>query len=320
MSDMMEEKIIEALKEATKVPNQGVILGIGDDAAVTEIKPGYQLVTATDVIALGTHYPEGMDPQSIGHRCLAVNLSDIAAMGATPLWANLIVSLPTVKLDWINKFIEGFASIADQFNVALIGGDTIRGPEFFAVSLQGVVYKDQYISRSGAQTDDLIYVSGQLGDASYGLKIVKDKTVTEDNQLLVDKFLYPNPRIEEAKTISLFASSMIDLSDGLYSDLMKIMSESSVGVEVDVSKLPISALLSDQLSEEAAINQALLGGDDYELCFTLPAAREMEFLETHQSISDPLFTCIGKIREGSDLKLFDGKQDFVISEKPYNHF
>jgi len=320
MPDMMEEKIIEALKESTKVPNHGVILGIGDDAAVTEIKSDHQLVTASDVIALGTHYPEGIDPQSIGHRCLAVNLSDIAAMGATPLWANLIVSLPTVELDWINKFIEGFANIANQFNVTLIGGDTIHGPEFFAVSLQGVVCKDQYIARSGAQTDDLIYVSGQLGDASYGLKIVKDKIATEDNQLLVDKFLYPNPRIEEAKTISLFASSMIDLSDGLYSDLMKIMSESSVGVEVDVSKLPISALLSEQLSEEAAINHALLGGDDYELCFTLPVDREIEFLEAHRSLSDPLFTCIGKIREGSDLKLFDGKQDFVISEKPYNHF
>jgi thiamine-monophosphate kinase len=228
--------------------------------------------------------------------------------------------LPTVKLDWINKFIEGFATIANQFNVALIGGDTIRGPEFFAVSLQGVVYKDQYIARSGAKTDDLIYVSGQLGDASYGLNIIKEKTVTEDNQLLVDKFLYPNPRIEEAKTISLFASSMIDLSDGLYSDLMKIMSESSVGAEVDVSKLPISALLSDLLSEEAAINQALLGGDDYELCFTLPVDREVEFLEAHRSLSDPFFTCIGKIRQGSDMRLLDGKQDFVISEKPYNHF
>ena len=320
MPDMMEEKIIEALKEATKVPNQDVILGIGDDAAVTEIKPGYQLVTATDVIALGTHYPEGIDPQSIGHRCLAVNLSDIAAMGATPLWANLIVSLPNVKLDWINKFIEGFASIANQFNVALIGGDTICGPEFFAVSLQGVVYKDQYIARSGAQIDDLIYVSGQLGDASYGLKIIEKKTVTAGNQLLVDKFLYPNPRVGEAKIISAFASSMIDLSDGLYSDLMKIMSESSVSAEIDVSKLPISTLLSDQLSSEAAINQALLGGDDYELCFTIPANKEMEFLEVHQSFSDPLFTRIGKIRQGSDLKLFNGKEDFVISKEPYNHF
>ena len=320
MLDVTEEKIIEALKEATKVPNQGVILGIGDDAAVAEIKPGHQLVTATDVIALGTHYPEGIDPKSIGHRCLAVNLSDIAAMGATPLWANLIVSLPTVKLDWINKFIEGFATIANRFNVALVGGDTICGPEFFAVSLQGVVYEDRYISRSGAQVDDLIYVSGLLGDASYGLKIIKDKTTTKGNQLLIDKFLYPNPRVEEAKTISSFASSMIDLSDGVYSDLMKIMSESNVGVEVDVSKLPISVLLSDQLNREAAIHQALLGGDDYELCFTLPAAREMEFLKMHQSISDPSFTYIGKIRQGSDLKLFDGKEKFVISEKPYKHF
>ena len=125
------------------------------------------MVTATDVIVAGTHYPQGIDPQAIGHRSLAVNLSDIAAMGATPVWANLIFSVPSITGDWIDKFILGFSALANEYNVALIGGDTVRGPEFFAVSLQGIVADNRYISRAGAQLGDLIYVSGCLGDASY---------------------------------------------------------------------------------------------------------------------------------------------------------
>ena len=211
MPSFRETEIIQALQESTRVAPENVILGIGDDAAVTKIEPGYQLVTATDVIAAGSHYPEGIDGQAIGHRSLAVNLSDIAAMGATPVWANLIFSVPVIKKDWVEKFILGFSSLANANNVALIGGDTICGPEFFAVSLQGIVADNQYISRAGAQLGDSIYVSGFLGDASHGREIIEKNRIAEVNASLVKKFLYPTPRMKQAKELNQIASSMIDL-------------------------------------------------------------------------------------------------------------
>ena len=162
--------------------------------------------------------------RAIGHRSLAVNLSDIAAMGATPVWANLIFSVPMISKEWIDKFILGFASLANEYNIALSGGDTVRGPEFFAVSLQGIVSKNQYISRAGAQLGDSIYVSGCLGSASYGREIIERGKVTPINQPLVKKFLYPIPRVKQAKELNKLVSSMIDLSDGLYCDLRKILS------------------------------------------------------------------------------------------------
>ena len=201
MPSYKETEIIEALKESTSVSPENVVLGIGDDGAVTSIEPGYQLVTATDVIAAGSHYPEGIDPQAIGHRSLAVNLSDIAAMGATPVWANLIFSVPVVTKEWVDKFILGFSSLANEYNIALIGGDTVCGPEFFAVSLQGIVADNQYISRAGAQLGDSIYVSGCLGSAAHGREIIEQDKVTPINQPSVKKFLYPIPRVKQAKEL-----------------------------------------------------------------------------------------------------------------------
>ena len=240
MPSNKEIEIIEALKESTSLSPESVILGIGDDAAVTSVESGYQLVTATDVIVSGSHYPEGINPQAIGHRSLAVNLSDIAAMGAMPVWANLIFSVPVITKEWVDKFVLGFSSLANEYNIALIGGDTVRGPEFFAVSLQGIVADDQYISRAGAQLGDSIYVSGCLGSASYGREMIEQDRVTQINQPLVNKFLYPAPRVKQAKELNKLVSSMIDLSDGLYCDLRKILSSSAKGAWIDVSKLPIS--------------------------------------------------------------------------------
>ena len=308
------------MQESTRVAPENVVLGIGDDAAVTKIEPGYQLVTATDVIAAGTHYPEGIDAQAIGHRSLAVNLSDIAAMGATPVWANLIFSVPVIKKDWVDKFILGFSSLANANNVTLIGGDTIRGPEFFAVSLQGIVADNQYISRAGAQLGDSIYVSGFLGDASHGREIIEKNRIAEVNAPLVKKFLYPTPRIKQAKELNQIASSMIDLSDGLYSDLGKILSESNKGARINVSKLPISETLTHLLGREKSIEKALIGGDDYELCFTVPKIRQNEFNLLTQSIQETKYTYIGEIMREKELKLLDQGDEYNLSGNPYSHF
>ena len=320
MPSFGEIEVIEALQESTRVAPENVVLGIGDDAAVTKIEPGYQLVTATDVIAAGTHYPEGIDAQAIGHRSLAVNLSDIAAMGATPVWANLIFSVPVIKKDWVDKFILGFSSLANANNVTLIGGDTIRGPEFFAVSLQGIVADNQYVSRAGAQLGDSIYVSGFLGDASHGREIIEKNRIAEVNASLVKKFLYPTPRMKQAKELNQIASSMIDLSDGLYSDLGKILSESDKGARIDVSQLPISETLTHLLGREKSIEKALIGGDDYELCFTVPKIRQNEFNLLTQSIQEIKYTYIGEIMREKELKLLDQGDEYNLSGNPYSHF
>jgi thiamine-monophosphate kinase len=320
MQSFGEIEVIEALQESTRVAPENVVLGIGDDAAVTKIEPGYQLVTATDVIAAGTHYPEGIDAQAIGHRSLAVNLSDIAAMGATPVWANLIFSVPVIKKDWVDKFILGFSSLANANNVTLIGGDTIRGPEFFAVSLQGIVADNQYISRAGAQLGDSIYVSGFLGDASHGREIIEKNRIAEVNASLVKKFLYPTPRMKQAKELNQIASSMIDLSDGLYSDLGKILSESNKGARIDVSKLPISETLTRLLGREKSIEKALIGGDDYELCFTVPKIKQNQFDLFAQSNKEIEYTPIGEITSENELKLLDQGSDYSLTGNPYSHF
>ena len=320
MSSYKETEIIEALKESTSVSPENVVLGIGDDGAVTSIEPGYQLVTATDAIAAGSHYPAGIDPQAIGHRSLAVNLSDIAAMGATPVWANLIFSLPIITKEWVDKFILGFSSLANEYNIALIGGDTIRGPEFFAVSLQGIVADNRYISRAGAQLGDSIYVSGCLGSASCGREMIEQDKITPINQPLVKKFLYPTPRVEQAKELNEIASSMIDLSDGLYCDLGKSLSESGRGAWIDVSRLPISETLNYFLGREKSIEKALVGGDDYELCFTVPKIRQKEFNLLTQSIKEIEYTYIGEITGENGLKLLDQENEYSLTGNPFSHF
>jgi len=320
MPSNKEIEIIEALKASTSLSPESVILGIGDDAAVTSVESGYQLVTATDVIVSGSHYPEGINPQAIGHRSLAVNLSDIAAMGATPVWANLIFSVPVITKEWVDKFVLGFSSLANEHNIALIGGDTVRGPEFFAVSLQGIVDDNQYLSRAGAQLGDSIYVSGCLGSASYGREMIEQEKVTQINQPLVNKFLYPAPRVKQAKELNKLVSSMIDLSDGLYCDLGKILSSSAKGAWIDVSKLPISATLNDSLGREKSIEKALVGGDDYELCFTVPKIRQKEFNLLTRSIKEIKYTYIGEITSENGLKLLDQKNEYSLTGNPFSHF
>ena len=320
MPSNKEIEIIEALKASTSLSPESVILGIGDDAAVTSVESGYQLVTATDVIVSGSHYPEGINPQAIGHRSLAVNLSDIAAMGAMPVWANLIFSVPVITKEWVDKFVLGFSSLANEYNIALIGGDTVRGPEFFAVSLQGIVADDQYISRAGAQLGDSIYVSGCLGSASYGREMIEQDKVTQINQPLVNKFLYPAPRVKQAKELNKLVSSMIDLSDGLYCDLRKILSSSAKGAWIDVSKLPISETLNDSLGREKSIEKALIGGDDYELCFTVPKIRQNEFNLLTRSIKEIEYTYIGEITGENGLKLLDQEKEYSLTGNPFSHF
>jgi len=321
MTSVSEIEIIDALKLKTFDNHyQNIIQGIGDDGAITSINPDYHLVTTTDAISEGVHYPKGIEAKAIGHRCLAVNLSDMAAMGAKPLWASLVFSRPSIDQLWLEQFISGFSELANKHHVTLIGGDTISGPELFSVTLQGIVPKNKSIRRSTAKNGDLVYVTGFLGNASQGLKIIQEDKKNSSSEKLIQDFLYPNPRLKESSVISRFATSMIDISDGFYSDLQKVMKASNVGAEIKISDLPISESLLNNMPRVDAVNAALFGGDDYELCFTIPRKFKKDFHQDYQSINSTCITCVGEIKQKNLLLLDDNNKEFKLSGRAFEHF
>ena len=315
---MREADIISALQASIGQSSSEVIVPIGDDGSVIATNANKQLVTTTDAITVDIHYPKGIEAKSIGHRCLAINLSDMAAMGASAKWASLVFSMPSIDSKWVEGFIIGFSNLANDNNVDLIGGDTIRGPEFFAVSLQGYVEQGQFINRTNAKEGDLIYMTGHLGSAAYGLELIINNN-QNDNEQFIRSFLYPSPRTKEGVLIAKYASAMIDISDGFYCDLGKISSKLNKGFEVDVLTLPIEPNLIEQTSQDKAINLALTGGDDYELCFTVPEKHENQFLEELTSEFDTLFTCVGQITESKEL-LMAGNEGYALPESTFEHF
>ena len=315
---MREADIISALQASIDQSSSEVIVPIGDDGSVIAMNANKQLVTTTDAITVDIHYPKGIEAKSIGHRCLAINLSDMAAMGASAKWASLVFSMPSIDSKWVEDFIIGFSNLANDNNVDLIGGDTIRGPEFFAVSLQGYVEQGQFINRTNAKEGDLIYMTGHLGSAAYGLELIINNNQNDDGQF-IRSFLYPSPRTKEGILIAKYASAMIDISDGFYCDLGKISSKLNKGFKVDVLTLPIEPNLIEQTSQDKAINLALTGGDDYELCFTVPEKHENQFLEELTSEFDTLFTCVGQITESKEL-LMAGNEGYALPESTFEHF
>ena len=315
---MRETDIISALQASIDQSSSEVVVPIGDDGSVISMNSSKQLVTTTDAITVDVHYPKGIEAESIGHRCLAINLSDMAAMGASAKWASLVFSMPSIDSKWVEDFIIGFSNLANDNNVDLIGGDTIRGPEFFAVSLQGYVEQGQFINRTNAKEGDLIYITGHLGSAAYGLELIINNNQNDDEQF-IRSFLYPSPRTKEGILIAKYASAMIDISDGFYCDLGKISSKLNKGFEVDVLTLPIEPNLIEQTSQDKAINLALTGGDDYELCFTVPEKHEKQFLNELTSEFDTLFTCVGQITESKEL-LMAGNEGYALPESTFEHF
>lgn len=251
------------------------MLGIGDDAAVLRLEPGWDLVVATDSIAEGTHFPAGIPARAIGHRCLAVNLSDLAAMAAEPLWFSLALSLPAAEPPWMEEFAAGLFAVADRFAVVLIGGDTVRGPLSATVTVQGRVRPGAAVTRSGAQTGDGIWVTGTPGDAVAGRLLPDDAAQISATvrDRLRQRFLYPEPRLREGLALGALATAMLDVSDGLDDDIGKLMLASGRGAELDAGLLPLSAELRAAAGDRA-IEHALTGGDDYELCFTVPVQAE----------------------------------------------
>lgn len=246
--------------------SQGVVTGIGDDGAVLSPAPGTELVSVIDTLVEGVHFPSGFSPADIGYRAVAVNLSDIAAMGAKPRWMTLALSMQAASDEWLEAFSEGLFAAAAEYDVALVGGDTTHADQVVAtVQINGEVEQGKAILRSGAQAGDRIYVTGTVGDAAAGLHGLING---DSSKRLASRFARPSARVGYGRSLTGVASAAIDLSDGLYGDLNKLLAASGVGAELDIGALPISAALREHYSLERQRGFALGGGDDYELCFT----------------------------------------------------
>jgi thiamine-monophosphate kinase len=309
-----------AAKERTSRPD--VVLGIGDDCAILEVPPGNQLLVSMDTLISGVHFPVATNPYDIGYKALAVNLSDLAAMGATPAWISLALTIPEVNEQWLKEFSQGLFCLASLFGVSLVGGDTTRGPLSITIQAHGFTPAGQAVKRSGATAGDLIYVTQNLGDAGLALKhLIGELSLTKESfQSVVNQLNRPMPRIKEGLLLRPKASAMIDISDGLVSDLGHILEQSKVGALVDLQAIPLSASLKDSLSTEAALQLALSAGDDYELCFTIPKERKSEVEQLMKSEGCPIF-CIGHITNSDQLMLCDG--DRSLDPKVffgYSHF
>ncbi|WP_266156690.1 thiamine-phosphate kinase [Dyella silvatica] len=304
----MEFDLIELIRRRTAQSRDDVRLGIGDDAAVLAPPPGQELAVAIDTMVEGVHYPPGTAPADIGWKALAVNLSDLAAMGASPAWALLALTLPRPDPEFIEGFAEGFAQLAQPYRLALIGGDTTRGPMTISVAVHGFVSPGKALLRSGARVGDAVLVTGTLGDAAAGLQLLQRGGRIDENDarqvFLLERLNRPTPRLSTGMALRERATSCIDVSDGLLADLGHICVASGVAAEIDAVLLPLSPALHDVFDDTAARDFALSGGDDYELCFTVPAARVAEVQADLARLGCGA-TRIGRIVEGSGVRVRD---------------
>ena len=309
-----------ASDSASAAPS-GVILGIGDDAALLDMPPGTELVAAVDTIVAGRHFPEGADARSIGHRALAVNLSDLAAMGATPAWATLALTMPSVDAAWLERFAAGLLDLADANGVALVGGDTTRGPLTISVQLLGHVPRGAVLRRSGARAGDLLAVTGTLGDAGAGLEFV-GAVLPETRPAaleLIRRFEYPAPRVRFGLAARGIATAAMDLSDGLVGDLPKLAQASGLAAHVSVERLPMSEAMRAVVPAAQALAWALAAGDDYELLLAVPAPRYAELAAAAGQLNLRL-TTIGELRAGGGVTWSLNGGDFVPGVRGWDHF
>lgn len=268
---LTEFELIERYFRDCGAARSDVVAGVGDDAALLLPSPDSELVAATDTLVAGVHFPEGSPPASIGHRALAVNLSDLAAMGARPAWALLALTLPAAEDAWLAEFAAGLGALARAHRVALVGGDTTRGPLTVTVQLLGHVPRGSALRRSGGRAGDALFVSGTPGDAAAGLALEQGRLTAPPDALtyLRERFLLPTPRMALGERLRGFASACIDVSDGLLGDAGKLAHASGTGLEISFDALPVSELLARAVGEDEARTLALRGGDDYELLFTV---------------------------------------------------
>lgn len=298
-----------------------VVLGVGDDCALLEVPAGRQLAVSIDTLVEGTHFARDADPRALGHKALAVNLSDLAAMGAEPAWATLALTLPAADEDWLAGFAAGFLALAEQHGVQLVGGDTTRGPRSITVQVHGFVEPGRALRRDGARAGDLVYVTGTLGDA--GLALLAQQGLFVGLGVLDglrERLDRPTPRLAEGRALAGVASAAIDVSDGLAADLGHVCAASGVGATLYLERLPCSAAVRDYVEGTGDWSVPLAAGDDYELCLTVPAARQAEIEALGAALPAGLHW-VGTIERGAGVRLVlpDGT---TLDQAPvgYDHF
>ena len=306
-----------------KSASNSVAVSIGDDAAVLNLtqRHNQQLVISVDTLIEDVHFPKNTPAEAIGHKALAVNLSDLAAMGAEPAWFTLALSLPESNPDWLRDFSRGLKKLADQHAIELIGGDTTRGILSITIQVMGFVETGKALLRSSAKPNDKIYVTGSLGDAAIGLAIIQQRLERElfsqqANNICQKALNYPQPQNGFSEIIKLYANACLDISDGLLQDLGHILKASHVGAQLDLEKIPLSSSALE-LERNKALPYALSGGDDYQLLFTVSPEKEKKLLDTVATTNETI-SCIGEIE--SNLGEITDASGKIISALGYQHF
>jgi thiamine-monophosphate kinase len=318
---LSEFDLIEKYFTQSGPPGENVILGVGDDCALLQPPAGKELAVTIDTLAEGVHFAPGSDPEGLGHKALAVNLSDLAAMGAEPAWVTLALTLPQSDAAWLEAFSRGFLALARAGGVRLVGGDTTRGPLSITVAAHGFVEPGRALRRDGARPGDLVYVTGTIGDGGVALLVQQGRYRPQQGGGELSRRLQrPTPRIAAGRALTGVATAAIDVSDGLLSDLGHICESSGVGAELDLQSLPFSPAVKEYLRQGGEWDRVLTGGDDYELCFTIPP-QQVDALETLGSRLDCGLTPVGGIvsEPGVRCRLEDGSE-LNLAGSGYEHF
>ncbi len=312
---MNEFALIQQFFNQHPVQRPDVVRSIGDDCAIVTVPFDKQLAISTDTLVSGVHFFPDMPAIDLGYKALAVNLSDLAATGATPAWALLALTLPKANTTWLQAFSQGFFELAERYHVALIGGDTTRGPLTITVHIHGFVSPRCALTRSGAKPGDEIYVTGTLGDAGLGLQLLQTPAAHPQRDYFISRLYRPTPRVEAGQALCHLASAAIDISDGLAADLTHILERSQVGATLFATQLPLTG---EHTHEN--ILRALTAGDDYELCFTVPSEKKPLLLQAMKALNCPI-TCIGYIDDKHTLTVLDEHQQiFPLTSKGFDHF
>ena len=318
---MKEFDLISRYFSQQAAKRKDVVLGIGDDCALLAPAENQHIAVTTDTLVAGVHFPENTSPRAIGHKAVAVNLSDLAAVGAEPTWISLALTLPTVDEEWISEFSMGVFELCEYYNVQLVGGDTTQGPLSITITAQGIVPKSKFIRRSTAKAGDWLYVTGELGDAALALQNIQGKVGLAESVKgqVLQQLDYPKPRVLAGQALRDYATSAIDISDGLLADLAHICKASEVGAKVILENVPISAAMLETLGREKAIELAVSGGDDYELLFSVSEDNKVGMETALSNLGIP-HTCIGQLnRQETITTVLDGEK-VILNDQGFEHF
>ncbi len=315
-----EFDLIDRYFSSLSAGDSSLVLGPGDDAAIIRPPAGEELLMAVDTLVKDVHFLPQTSPFDLGYKSLAVNASDIAAMGGVARWATLSLTLEENNESWLAEFASGFAELANTLGIQLVGGDTTRGPLAISVQLTGTIGKGKALTRTGAKSGDLVYVSGFPGLAACALASLKKGDVLQADSPALERLQRPLPRLELGRHLVGVASAAIDVSDGLAADLGHILRSSGCAAEIELEKLPIAPELASLEDCSRRYEFILAGGDDYELCFTVPPSRKDVLLELPGGLDYPLH-CIGSIVEGEGLRCLDGDgNEMQLSIAGWQHF